>query len=231
MLLSAIVVGDMVFMSTSWATDLGVNADEVRVDVEVPGEDVEEQVVDELNFSALIQRSSWLNWTQQEITLPSSTGRSSPTCRTTTSKQHQRDQWSTPRKLLVLLVVPLRCPDAPMFLRFYDAAVCQQRSDHLHPPSCSVGSATSMRNQDDQLVGSTYYMQSGSISEECSTPRKLLVLLVVPIRSPTDWRTPTTIGSPSTAKKSSREWFQGDDMACRMNELSNGIQPGKELVN
>uniref|UniRef100_A0A8R1IZD2 Uncharacterized protein n=1 Tax=Caenorhabditis japonica TaxID=281687 RepID=A0A8R1IZD2_CAEJA len=73
-------------------------------------------------FSSLIPQSSWLNWTQQEISLPSSTGRSSPSCRTTTSKQHQRDQWSTPRKLLVLLVVPLRCPDAPMFLRFYDAA-------------------------------------------------------------------------------------------------------------
>uniref|UniRef100_A0A8R1E4L0 Uncharacterized protein n=1 Tax=Caenorhabditis japonica TaxID=281687 RepID=A0A8R1E4L0_CAEJA len=94
-------------------------------------------------FSPLIPQSSWLNWTHQEISLPSSTGRWSPLCRTTTSKQHQGDQWSTPRKLLVLLVVP--------------------------------------------------------------------------IRSPTDWRTPTTIGSSSTAKQFRREWFQGDDMARRMN--------------
>uniref|UniRef100_A0A8R1IQ94 Uncharacterized protein n=1 Tax=Caenorhabditis japonica TaxID=281687 RepID=A0A8R1IQ94_CAEJA len=77
------------------------------------------------DFSPLISQSPWLNWTQQEISLPSSTGRSPPSCRTTTSKQHQGDQlvgspWihdeecSTPRKLLMLLVVSLRCSDAPM---------------------------------------------------------------------------------------------------------------------
>uniref|UniRef100_A0A8R1IWU5 Uncharacterized protein n=1 Tax=Caenorhabditis japonica TaxID=281687 RepID=A0A8R1IWU5_CAEJA len=107
------------------------------------------------------------------------------------------------------------CWFAPMFLRFYDAA---DQSVRLQASNIRVINSLARHGS---------MMKSARLQGSCSCC--WWFRCVVPMLRCS--RMPTTIGSPSTAKQFRREWFQGDDMARRMNELSNGIQPGKELVN